>query len=138
MASVHHPLNLGQAPAALAAWLLAADYSGHARERIVAYVEAHGCLAGCPELDREDEATATEVYVEALPSVPQTDPAWCDGGAEYTLSDPAELERIDAENFAAECDRRDMVDASCRWHAMMAASLPTDAELAQLAAHGAI
>jgi hypothetical protein len=101
--------SLGNAPHALAAWLLAADYSAHCRERIVSYASAEGTLTGCPELDREDEATATEVWVEALPAVPQTGREWCDP-MEWTLPE-AELEAIDAELFAAECDRRDAVDA---------------------------
>jgi hypothetical protein len=100
--------SLGNAPHALAAWLLAADYSAHCRERVVAYATAHGCLAGCPELDPEDEAVATEVYVEALPAVPQTDPEWCDP-VEWTLPE-AELEAIDAENFAAEMQPGTLAD----------------------------
>jgi hypothetical protein len=102
------PTNLGQAPRALAAWLLEANYTAFARERIVEHVTCHGTLAGLVEielLDAEDEATATEVFIEALPSVPQTDRAWEDD-REWTLPDE-ELERIDAENFDAECGRRD-------------------------------
>jgi hypothetical protein len=112
------PTNLGQAPRALAAWLLSQDYTAHCRERIVSYAVACGTLTGCPELDPEDEATATEAWVEALPAVPQTDPAWSDG-TEWTLPSP-ELEAIDAELFAAECDRRDAPDP---W--------PTDEEIAE-------
>jgi hypothetical protein len=112
------PTNPGQAPRALAAWLLSQDYTAHARERIVAHTLREGTLTGCPELDPEDEATATEVFVEALPAVPQTGREWCDP-MEWTLPD-AELEAIDAELFAAECDRRDAPDP---W--------PTDEEIAE-------
>jgi hypothetical protein len=115
------PTNLGQAPRALAAWLLEANYTAFARERIVEHVTCHGTLAGLVEielLDAEDEATATEVFVEALPAVPQTGREWCDP-MEWTLPD-AELEAIDAELFDAECDRRDAPDP---W--------PTDEEIAE-------
>jgi hypothetical protein len=113
--------NPGQAPQALAAWLLAADYSAHCRERIVSHAIAEGTLTGCPELDPEDEGTASEVWVEALPAVPQTGREWCDP-MEWTLPD-AELEAIDAELFDAECDRRDAPDP---W--------PTDEEIAEFEA----
>jgi hypothetical protein len=107
------PTNLGNAPRALAAWLLEANYSAHARERIVSHAVAEGTLTGCPELDCEDEAAASEVWVEALPAVPQTGREWCDP-MEWTLPD-AELEAIDAENFDAECDRRDAPPSFSQW-----------------------
>jgi hypothetical protein len=79
--------SLGNAPQALSAWLLEQDYSQHCRERIIAHADFHGCLAGCPELDPADEAVATEIFIDALPSIPQTSSEWCDGGMEYTLPD---------------------------------------------------
>jgi hypothetical protein len=82
---LHRDVNLGNAPAALAAWLLEQDYSQHCRERIVAHAMAEGCLAGCPELDAEDEAVAEQVFVEALPAVLQTSREWCDD-TEWCLS----------------------------------------------------
>jgi hypothetical protein len=85
MSSLSHPLNLGNAPAVLSEWLLAADYSQHCRERIVAHADFHGTLAGCPELDPEDEAVAEQVFVEALPAVPLTSHAW-DDDTEWCLS----------------------------------------------------
>jgi hypothetical protein len=121
MASVQYNPDFGHALTALANWLLVECYSQHARERIVEHVTCHGTLAGLVEielLDREDLDAATEVFVGALPAVPQTDPAWCDP-MEWTLPD-AELEAIDAERFAAECDRRDAPDP---W--------PTDEEMAE-------
>jgi hypothetical protein len=115
------PTNLGQAPHALAAWLLEANYTAHCRERIVEHVTCHGTLAGLVEielLDAEDYPTAEAVFVESLPSVAQADRAWEDD-REWTLPD-AELEAIDAEDFAEECDERDAPDP---W--------PTDEEIAE-------
>jgi hypothetical protein len=132
----------GQAPHALTAWLLAADYTGHARERIVAYVEAEGCLAGCPELDPEDHAVAEQVWVESLPAVPQTSAEWCDP-MEWTLPDD-ELEAIDAENFARMCD---IVDSPTpgeeRWLRLMWSGMPpvdqcSPEEYSQLQSHGCV
>jgi hypothetical protein len=110
------PTNLGQAPRALAAWLLEANYTALARERIVEHVTCHGTLAGLVEielLDPEDYPTAEAVFVEALPAVPQTGREWCDP-MEWTLPD-AELEAIDAERFAEECDRRDAPPSFSQW-----------------------
>jgi hypothetical protein len=60
----------------------------------------------------------------------------------YEISDPFDRAALEQAAFDEECDRRDMADDSVRWHIMMAsvppsvASRPTDAELAQIAAHG--
>jgi hypothetical protein len=121
--------TLGNAPHALTAWLLEQNYPECNRTAIVAHVEREGTLAGLVDrqlLDPEDEATATEVFVEALPAVPQTDPAWCDGGMEYTLPD-AELEAIDAPSTG-----------EARWLALMWSGMPprhqiSDDELGMLA-----
>ena len=64
---------------ALMAWLLEQDYSGWYRDAIATYLRRHGELAGavaCGYLSPEDEATATEVLVEATEAVPQTSPDW--------------------------------------------------------------
>ena len=65
--------------AALMAWLLEQNYSQVIREAIGRHVHTHGELAGAVAaglLDREDEATATEVFIDALPDVPADSPAW--------------------------------------------------------------
>ena len=54
---------------ALESWLWDQHYSQHYVEQIARYMAAHGTLAGCPHLDPEDEATASEVYCEALEPV---------------------------------------------------------------------
>lgn len=51
-------------------------YSSHARDRIVRHAAATGTLAGCPELDREDEAVVEAAFVDALPAVPYDSPLW--------------------------------------------------------------
>lgn len=66
---------------ALEAWLLDHHYSPWSRRNIVSYLERTGELAGAVDLellDREDEATATEVYVDALGEVPGPHPDWAD------------------------------------------------------------
>lgn len=60
----------------LRAWLWDNHYSPHAADRIVAHAEAEGTVSGCPYLDREDEAAASEVYAEAFEPVGRTSPAW--------------------------------------------------------------
>jgi hypothetical protein len=62
--------------AALAEWLRDHDYSAYAAERVLNHVAATGCLATAAYLDREDEAEATEVFVEALPEVPADSERW--------------------------------------------------------------
>ena len=77
--SVGVGLVLGrQEMGALDAWLRERDYSQRSRDGIAVHVRANGELAGCvPEyLDREDLETATEVFCEALPPVPQTSRDW--------------------------------------------------------------
>src|SRR5262245_12448065 len=51
-------------------------YSPHARGRILSYAAAHGTPTGCADLDREDEADATEVFVAELGPVDSDSPAW--------------------------------------------------------------
>jgi hypothetical protein len=119
--------NLGHAPLALAAWLLDQNYPQCARERIVEHVQCHGTLAGLVELqwlDREDEATASEVFVEALPAVPQTASEWEDPDT-WEISDPDERDALEA----AELERiTDLADAPTpgeeRWLTLMWSGLP--------------
>jgi hypothetical protein len=118
-----------------------------------------------------DVPVAEKDNVPHDPTDPAEWPAWTDNWF-YEVSDPAEREALEQAAFDEECDRRDMVDDSCRWHAMMASGLPpiaggapeytdadrsdleawldqvdrdyppanqvSDAELAQLAAHGCV
>jgi hypothetical protein len=65
-------------------------------------------------------------------------PASNDVDGWYWEVEPDERAALEQAAFDEECERRDQIDDSVRWHEMMAAGLPTDAELAQLAAHGAI
>jgi hypothetical protein len=122
MSSLSHPQNLGNAPRSLAAWLLDADYSQHARERIVAYTIREGTPTGCPELDPADEWVAEGVFVEALPAVPQTSAEWCDP-MEWTLPDDV-LEAMSAHEEEEWCfpPRRQI----------------SPGELSQRAAHGCV
>jgi hypothetical protein len=62
--------------AALAEFLRDKDYSTHAIDRVLGHVGATGCLATAAYLDREDEAEATEVFIGALPEVPDDSQAW--------------------------------------------------------------
>jgi hypothetical protein len=112
----------GNAPDVLLAFLMASDYSQHCRERILAYVLAEGTFAGCPELDQADETFVERIWCQYLPAVPQTDPAWCDGGAEYTLPD-AELEAMSAHEEEWCYPPRRQV---------------SPVELSQIAAHGCV
>lgn len=66
--------------AALQAWLMDQHYSQHATEQIVAWTEFEGTPTGSPYLDREDEATANEVFIEAMPLVRHTSNDWDDAG----------------------------------------------------------
>jgi hypothetical protein len=61
---------------ALEAWLRDNHYSQWAIERIIGHTDREGSPTGCLILDPEDEATVTEVYIEAMPAVHQCDPAW--------------------------------------------------------------
>jgi hypothetical protein len=123
MDSIARNGSRGNAIEKLGAWLMEQNYSAHCRHQIVAYLVAEGTLTGCPELDHEDEAVAEQVYVHALPAVPQTSDEWCDGGAEWTLSDPAELERMSAHEEEWCYPPRRQV---------------SPVELSQLASHGCI
>lgn len=70
---------LGDAPTALAAWLLSRDYSAVYRSAIVDHVRQTGELAGAVAaglLDAEDEGPASEVFADCLPDVPAGDPSW--------------------------------------------------------------
>jgi hypothetical protein len=82
-----------QGMGALDAWLGERDYSPRSRDGIAVHVRANGELAGCvPEsLDREDLETATEVFCEALPPVPQTSRDW------------------DVEGYPTPCDARPLL-----------------------------
>jgi hypothetical protein len=62
--------------AALAEWLRDRHYSAHAADSILGHVAATGCLASAAYLDREDEAEASEVFIDALPEVAGDGPAW--------------------------------------------------------------
>jgi hypothetical protein len=78
---LYDPLNLGNAPAALAAWLLDRNYPQCHRELIVDHVQCFGTLANLVEIEllaSEDYAAAEQIFIEALPSVPQTAREWCD------------------------------------------------------------
>jgi hypothetical protein len=52
----------------------------HAREAILAHTAAEGTPTGCAYLDVEDEAAATEAFVEALPAVAFDSAEWGDDG----------------------------------------------------------
>jgi hypothetical protein len=61
------------------AWLAERGYSAAYREVIGRHVHRTGELAGAVLaglLDREDEHTATEIFVEALPDLDDESPAW--------------------------------------------------------------
>lgn len=62
----------------LDAWLLEQNYCQLSREGIAAHIRQHGELSGAVPvfLDREDEATATDVFDEALPAVPTASHEW--------------------------------------------------------------
>ena len=70
--------DVDHAISALDGWLRERDYTLHCREGIAVHIRANGEVAGCvPEyLDREDLETATGVFCEALPAVPQTSRDW--------------------------------------------------------------
>src|SRR6516165_8669136 len=57
-------------------WLEDNHYSAHARERILAHAAAEGTPTGCRYLEREDEAGAEAVFVDALPPLEYSNPAW--------------------------------------------------------------
>jgi hypothetical protein len=80
MASVSPFACFAKPLGALGEWLLDNHYSQHAAEAIVGHTAAEGTPTGSPYLDREDEPTASEVFVEAMEAVPFDDPAWGDPG----------------------------------------------------------
>jgi hypothetical protein len=71
-------------------WLHDSHYSPWCAERIVAHVEAEGELAGAVAvgLDPEDEAPATEVYVEALDPVCPCSPEWGNATGDESMFRP--------------------------------------------------
>jgi hypothetical protein len=93
---------------ALERWLRENHYSEHAIDQLVAHAHAEGTPTGSPYLDREDEAAASEVFVEAMPAVPYGSPLWGSGplrgGAPEVFTPSAEdwadyrrwTERLDA------------------------------------------
>jgi hypothetical protein len=88
MMSLAHIPGLGHAPWALAEWMLAAGYNAHYREGAMQHAARHGTLAGLIEaglLDATDEDRATEVFVSALPGVPQTATTWDEDGSTWAI-----------------------------------------------------
>lgn len=74
-------IDMGQAGTALAAYLMARNYSAWSRRNILAHVERAGELAGAVALgllDAEDEAEATEIFVANLPAEPMCHRDWDD------------------------------------------------------------
>lgn len=78
MGSVTLDRTRGQAEAleALGRWLADNHYSQHAQEAIVGFAAVEGTPTGSPYLDREDEATASDVFVEAMGEVPFDAAIW--------------------------------------------------------------
>lgn len=78
MGSVTLNRTRGQAEAleALGAWLMDQHYSQHAQEAIVGFAAIEGTPTGSPYLDPEDEAAASEVFVEAMGEVPFEAAIW--------------------------------------------------------------
>jgi hypothetical protein len=99
--------------AALAEWLRERSYSAYAAERVLNQVAATCCLATAAYLDREDEAEATEVFIEALPEVAGDSPAWdrddmfldaallADGTHPWPIPTVADDDRTEPDDFAA-------------------------------------
>jgi hypothetical protein len=68
---------------ALAAYLYTEGYTMTARGRILDHVSREGTLEGLVAegwLEPANEATAEEVYVDALPAIAGPDPSWHDDG----------------------------------------------------------
>lgn len=74
--SVHSAVAPGLA--ALGDWLIDAHYGHEATERILDHTEREGTPTGAPDLDREDEWAATEVFVAGLADIPMASPCWDD------------------------------------------------------------
>jgi hypothetical protein len=138
--------------AALQEWLWDNRYSQHAVETIAAHVAAEGTPTGCPELDPEDEATATEVFAGALPAVPSVSWQWDygDRSGHWTDSAPVaagsgEGPGCEPEPFEPSAD--DLADYAA-WSAALALALPpvaggspfepTAEDLADAAAYAAL
>lgn len=56
--------------------LMSIGYAHSTAERVAAYAEEEGTLAGCPDLDGEDEREAEEVFVSEMDPVPSPSPDW--------------------------------------------------------------
>jgi hypothetical protein len=81
---LHVSPSVRKALGELATLLRDYHYSEHAVGRIVAHTAREGTPTGCPELDREDEQDASEVFVAELEPVGLDSPAWdVDAGAVY-------------------------------------------------------
>jgi hypothetical protein len=117
---------------ALWSWLVDHHYSLHAVERIVAHTLAEGTPTGAPELDREDEELATEVWIEAMPRVPMAARDWdgripagivfvTDAEAEAPLCEAwdrlheEEMRRLDEGRPAAEAPAWEPSDDDIAW-----------------------
>jgi hypothetical protein len=86
---------------ALSFWLAEQRYSTHAIGRILAHAATEGTPTGSPYLDPEDEAGATDAFVDALAPVPCDSLAWDDPGV-----------YLDAESIREAADGRGAVDRS--------------------------
>jgi hypothetical protein len=71
-------LSQGVALQALGEWLMDQNYAQHSREAIVGYTALEGTPTGSVYLDREDEAAATEIFIEAMADVPIGSDLWDD------------------------------------------------------------
>jgi hypothetical protein len=95
-------------------------YSLHARDRVIRFAAAAGTLAGCPDLDREDEAVATEAFVDAMPAVPLDSPLWDDpsvlldaemlasGSHPFPIPTVGDDDRTEPSDFDAAMDLEDL------------------------------
>jgi len=97
-------------------------YSQHCWERIRDHTAVHGTPTGCPELDPEDEATATEIYCQAMPAIDPGDSAWDLPVRPSVASLRALPPDLDDEEFQT------LWDAACANH-------DADDEAAELARH---
>jgi hypothetical protein len=60
----------------LARWLTDRHYSQHAVEAIVLHAMVEGTPTGCPYLESEDEAEASEAFVDGMAPVDYRSAAW--------------------------------------------------------------
>jgi hypothetical protein len=84
------PVNAN--PAALAALeriMLELDYSGRCRSDARKIVARTGCVADCVPgcIDLEHLAVCEAEYIDALPAIHASDPAWNDRGSWMTIED---------------------------------------------------